>query len=67
VGAAGFGAVANTVLRRQSDQPAAVAMHSATHAVFVGLLLAGLLTAAILVIVPRRFPSHAAAEAQSAT
>ncbi|VEG48960.1 MDR family MFS transporter [Mycolicibacterium chitae] len=60
LGAAGFGAVANAMLRQQHDQPAAVAMHAATHAVFVGLLVAGLITVVLLMFVPRRFPSHTA-------
>ena len=59
LGAAGFGAIANTVLRRQHGEPDAVAMHAATHAVFVGLLVAGVVGVILLLCVPRRFPVHA--------
>ncbi len=67
LGAAGFGAVANTVLRHQHDQPDAVAMHAATHAVFVGLLVAGAVSVLLLLFVPRRFPVHTPTADEPAT
>ncbi|CAJ1584424.1 MDR family MFS transporter [[Mycobacterium] wendilense] len=67
LGAAGFGAVANTVLRHQHDQPDAVAMHAATHAVFVGLLVAGAVSVLLLLFVPRRFPVHTPTPDEPAT
>lgn len=60
VGAAGFGAVANTMLRRYEDQSTVVAMQAASHAVFVGLLVAAVSTVVLLLLVPRRFPIHRA-------
>ncbi|MGV0791568.1 MDR family MFS transporter [Mycolicibacterium sp. XJ1819] len=58
IGAAGFGAIANTVLRHHDGQSDAVAMDAATHAVFVGLLVAAAITIALLLTVPRKFPIH---------
>ncbi|MGV0837480.1 MDR family MFS transporter [Mycolicibacterium thermoresistibile] len=58
IGAAGFGAVANSVLRRYEGAPTEVAMHAASHAVFVGLLVAAVVTVALLLVVPRKFPIH---------
>lgn len=59
IGAAGFGAVANTVLRRQEGAATEVAMHAATHAVFVALLVVGVLAVVALLLAPRRFPTYA--------
>jgi len=41
------------------------ALHASTHAVFVGLLAAGVLTCLLLLLVPRRFPMYAEEPAQS--
>ncbi|TWP37263.1 MFS transporter [Leekyejoonella antrihumi] len=66
LGAAVFGAVSNTVLRDQHGATKAVAMNAATHAVFVGLLLAAVVTAVLLVVVvPRHFPSVGAETPQT--
>ena len=62
LGAAVFGAVVNTVLRDQRGHSHAVAINASTHAVFEGLLIAAIATAAILIlVVPRHFPSYQAA------
>lgn len=66
IGAAVFGAVANTVLRRRSDDIEAVAVHASTHAVFVGLLVVAVITVVIMLRVPRRFPSYAPTTAEPA-
>lgn len=58
IGAAGFGAVANAVLRRYEPDTSAAAMGAASHAVFVGLLVAAVATVVLLLTVPRRFPTH---------
>lgn len=61
LGAAVFGAITNAVLRRHAGDAPAVAMNAATHATFVGLLIAAVATALILlVVVPRSFAAHAA-------
>ncbi len=58
IGAAVFGAVTNTVLRDHAHESHVAAMHASAHAVFTGVLLASIVTAAILVVlVPRRFPA----------
>lgn len=57
LGAAVFGAVANTVLRRHEHLPRAEAMDVSTHAVFVAVLLVALATVGLLLVVPRQFPS----------
>lgn len=58
IGAAVFGAITNTVLRAHQGAPGAVAMNAATHATFIGLLIAAIATAAILAfVVPRHFPT----------
>lgn len=58
LGAAIFGAVANTVLRHHADLPREEAMDVSTHAVFVAVLVVALLTFALLLAVPRVFPDH---------
>ena len=57
IGAASFGAVANTVLRQQEGIRAEAAVHASTHAVFLGLLVVAGVTVSLLLMVPRRFPS----------
>lgn len=64
IGAAGFGAIANTVLRQHQDSTQAVAIHASTHAVFVGVLLVALLAIVVLLAVPSRFPAYDADEDQ---
>lgn len=58
VGAAGFGAIANSVLRHHDGDSVQAAMDAATHAVFLGLLVAALFTVTLLLTVPRKFPIH---------
>lgn len=58
IGAAVFGAVTNNVLRSHHGAPLDVATNAATHATFIGLLVAAAVTAAILlIVVPRHFPT----------
>lgn len=61
LGAAVFGAVTNTVLRHYPDSSDPVAVNAATHATFVGLLIAAVVTALILIIVvPKQFRAYSA-------
>ena len=46
------------VLRRYEPDTSAAAMGAASHAVFVGLLVAAVATVVLLLTVPRRFPTH---------
>jgi MFS family permease len=43
------------------------ALHASTHAVFVGLLAAGVLTCLLLLLVPRRFPMYVEEPAESSS
>lgn len=63
IGAAGFGAVANTVLRQQRGVAEPTAMHASTHAVFVGVLVVAVVTVGLLLLAPSRFPMLASAAA----
>jgi multidrug resistance protein len=59
IGAAVFGAITNSVLHADAREQLSLRMHASTHAVFLGLLVAGALTTAVLLaLVPRRFPSY---------
>jgi EmrB/QacA subfamily drug resistance transporter len=57
LGAAVFGAVANTVLL-EYDDPTVSAMDASTHAVFLAVLLVAVITVTLLLVVPRKFPAH---------
>jgi len=58
LGAAIFGAISNAELSRHHGAAKAVAMNASTHAVFVGVLVTALVLGAILLLVPRRFPTY---------
>lgn len=59
LGAAVFGAITNSVLRGQHSVAESIATNAATHATFVGLLIAAAATTLILItVVPRHFPAH---------
>lgn len=59
VGAAVFGAVTNSVLRSHAHEVEAAQMDASTHAVFIGLLIAAVVTFVLLVVVvPRNFPTY---------
>jgi EmrB/QacA subfamily drug resistance transporter len=54
VGAAVFGAIANATLGSQVDDPSRSTLFAATHNVFLGLVVAGVLGLGALLIMPRR-------------
>ncbi|MGH3510275.1 MAG: MDR family MFS transporter [Nocardioidaceae bacterium] len=59
IGAAVFGAVTNSVLLNHASDVRAARMEASTHAVFLGLLIAAIVTFVLLVVlVPRRFPTY---------
>lgn len=59
LGAAVFGAITNSVLRGQHGGAESIATNAATHATFVGLLIAAAATTLILItVVPRHFPAR---------
>ncbi len=58
LGAAVFGAITNSVITSHHLLPQIDRIQASTHAVFVGMLAVAVATAAILILVPRRFPAY---------
>ncbi len=58
MGAAIFGAIANSVLTSHHGVSHVVRINASTQAVFTGVLAVAIATALILLLVPRRFPHH---------
>ena len=54
VGAAVFGAIANATLGSQVDDPSRSRLFAATHNVFLGLVVAGIVGLGALLVMPRR-------------
>jgi len=62
----GVGAINNTVIRVDANELSVVRVHDSTHAVFLGLLIAGAVTASVLLsLVPRHFPTYSPANDNS--
>lgn len=58
IGAAAFGAIANTMLERNSHQGEIMALHNSTHAIFLGVLVMAVITVVVLLNTPRHFPAY---------